>query len=130
MISQKNKKKQKEMIKKVGHKENIIELLKKNELGLTYKVLLRKYEGEFNRKLCNDIKNGYYYLRELVKKGLVKTYIPEDREGKIIAYKLTEKGLTGEPNDLEKLKGIVKDLIIKKSISEKQEQELVEICQL
>lgn len=116
----------------MGHKENIIELLRENELGLTYKLLLAKYEEKFNKTLWGkkDKKNGYYYLRELKNKGLVKSYVPEDREGKIIAYKLTEKGLTGEPNDLEKLKGIVKDLIKKKSISEKQEQELVEICQL
>lgn len=112
----------------MGHKENIIELLKENELGLTYKALLRKYEEKFNRKLCNDIKNGYYYLSGLKIKGLIKTYIPEDREGKTIAYKLTEKGLTGEPNDLEKLKElqeehakfkrIVVDLIDEKNISE------------
>jgi len=82
----------------MGHKENIIELLKENELGLTYKVLYSKYEKKFGFKLSNEEKNGYYYLKVLIDKGLVKTYIPEDRKGKIVAYKLTEKALNQEPD--------------------------------
>ncbi len=97
----------------MGHKENVIELLKEHKLGLTYKDLLEKYEKKFGYTLWgkesekldkkgkryDNRKNGYYYLKMLIDKGLVKNYTPEDRKGKIVAYKLTEKGLTGEPND-------------------------------
>ncbi len=133
----------------MGHKENIIELLKEHKLGLTYKDLLERYEVKFGCTLWgnenpkykespipkyDNRKNGYYYLKMLIDKRLVKSYTPEDRKGKIVAYKLTEKGLTGESNDseakLERLIGIVKDLVINDKISDKQEEELVDICQL
>ncbi len=91
----------------MGHKENIIEILKENELGLKYKALYNKYEEKFGFKLSNQEKNGYYYLKRLMDKDLVKTYVPEGRKGKIIAYKLTEKALTEKPDDLKFLIGLI-----------------------
>lgn len=80
---------------KMGYKEEIVELLKENELGLKYNTLLTEYKEKYNKEL----ENGYIYLQRLKKDGLVKTYIPEDRKGKIIAYKLTTKAF--ETNNVE-----------------------------
>lgn len=116
------------MIKELGHKENVIELLKEHKLGLTYKDLLEKYEKTFGFTLwgnenpnpdIDNRKNGYYYLRKLKQKRLIDTYTPVDKdnnritEGKIIVYRLTEKALRPEPENSENpiYKSIVRKMI-------------------
>lgn len=135
----------------MGHKENVMELLKEHKLGLIYKDLLKKYEEKFKYTLWgkenpkykenpiskyDNRKNGYYYLRELKQKGLIDTYTPVDNdnkritEGKIIAYRLTEKALNPEKTDEKMLEECLRELIIERRISEENSKWMVKKLKL
>ena len=109
----------------MGNKEKILEILKQHKDGLILVDIDTEYNIEHGRKLGHDL---YNYLSRLVDMGLVEQFRPEVRTGKILGFTVTDKACEAE--DLEKLKEITKDLIIKREITDIQERDLRKICQL
>ena len=72
----------------MGHKENVLEILKKHKDGLTFAELNTEYNTEYGKELGHDL---YNYINRLDDKGLVETFIPKMRTGKAVGYRATEK---------------------------------------
>jgi len=109
----------------MGNKEKVLEVLKANREGLTFKELDDKCD------LGHDL---YAYLSRLGDDGLVDFFRPkgkEKKERKVVGFRATEKAWEEERKEkaLELIE-ITKDLITKGKITDKQEEVLKEICQL
>lgn len=100
---------------------------------VTYDNIYDEYEPMFNEPLCKDRKNGYCFLLGLRDKGLMEAYPPLVREGKVLAYRLTDKAWEEErkAKALENLKALY-DIMNKKmspdmSLNADEEKALEEI---
>ncbi len=119
----------------MGNNEKIIEILKKNNAGMTYQDVLDRYKEIYGIEL----KNAYVYLMRLKKKGIINSYPTVDKKGKGFTYKLLEQKENQERNilDTQILKKILpkfielevnlKDTI---EIEDKRIVELIKECQL
>ncbi|MEE9378837.1 MAG: hypothetical protein V3V33_12470 [Candidatus Lokiarchaeia archaeon] len=92
---------------RIGNKENVLEILKDNKAGLTFADLNIEYTLRYDGKeLGHDL---YNYINRLVDMGLVETFIPTIRTGKILGFRATEKAW--EKEALEILKKMIPKFI-------------------
>ncbi len=80
----------------MSNRKDILEYLKANKEGMTFKELNNKFNLEHAL---------YEYLKRLRSKGLVETFIPRNRVGKAVGFRATEKAWEEERKTkaLEKL---------------------------
>lgn len=92
--------------KRKYNKEIILEILKKNKDGLTFAEL--NNESGIGHSL-------YEYLKRLNDDGLVETFIPKTRVGKVVGFRATEKAWEEERKEraIENLRALY-DIMAKK----------------
>jgi len=113
----------------MGNKENVLEILKDNNDGLTFAEINIEYTSNHNGKELGH--DPYNYLNRLVDMGLVETFKPKIRTGKILGFRATEKAW--EKEALEILKKMIPEFkrlrVNLKTTTPKEDKILMELCE-